>query len=60
MVRLSGFYLYERAGADGFFAGLKFDNTYAWVTRWNKDGKIVQVRAYLDSALVKQAIEENE
>jgi len=41
-------------------AGLKYDNTYAWVCRWNKDGQIVQVRAYLDSALVKQAIEENE
>ncbi|KAI9879772.1 MAG: hypothetical protein M1830_007214 [Pleopsidium flavum] len=48
-------------GADGgLLVGLKFDNTYAWVTRWNKDGKIVQVRAYLDSALVKQALEENE
>ncbi len=46
--------------ADELLAGLKFDNTYAWVTRWNKDAKIVQVRAYLDSALVKQAIEENE
>jgi ketosteroid isomerase-like protein len=40
--------------------GLKFDNTYAWVIRFNEDGQIVEVRAYLDSWMVKQAIEENE
>ncbi|KAI9800039.1 MAG: hypothetical protein M1833_003568 [Piccolia ochrophora] len=40
--------------------GLPFDNTYAWVTRWNTDERIVQVRAYLDSELVKEAIEQNE
>jgi hypothetical protein len=39
--------------------GLNFDNTYAWVCRF-EEGIIVQVRAYLDSAIVKQAIEENE
>jgi ketosteroid isomerase-like protein len=39
--------------------GLNFDNTYAWVCRF-EGGVIVQVRAYLDSAIVKQAIEENE
>ena len=40
--------------------GLYFDNTYAWVTRWNAEGQIVQVRAYLDSVLVAKAIFENE
>ena len=40
--------------------GLDFDNTYAWVLRFNEEGKVVQVRAYLDSALVQQAIVENE
>ena len=28
--------------------------------RFDEDGKVREVRAYLDSALVKQAIEENE
>ncbi|KAK7540559.1 uncharacterized protein J3D65DRAFT_615699 [Phyllosticta citribraziliensis] len=40
--------------------GLKFENTYAWCMRFNEDGQIVQVRAYLDSALIKQILEENE
>ena len=40
--------------------GLKFDNTYAWCMRFDENGIIVEVRAYLDSWMVKQAIEENE
>lgn len=28
--------------------------------RFNEEGQIVQVRAYLDSALIKQILEENE
>jgi hypothetical protein len=40
--------------------GLVFDNRYAWVTRWNATGYIVEVRAYLDSALVAAAIVGNE
>ncbi|KAI9688968.1 MAG: hypothetical protein M1822_000705 [Bathelium mastoideum] len=40
--------------------GLVYGNRYAWVHRWNEERKIVEVRAYLDSALVKQALEENE
>jgi len=39
--------------------GLPFDNCYAWNITV-KEGKIVQVRAYLDSALVKMALEQNE
>ena len=46
--------------ADTFRLGLKFDNTYAWCVRFDEDGIIVEVRAYLDSWMVKQAIEENE
>jgi|SRR5271167_469054 len=38
--------------------GLRFDNRYCWVCRF-ADGKIVEVRAYLDSALVAQLFEEN-
>lgn len=38
--------------------GLKFDNRYCWVMRF-KDQVVVEVRAYLDSALVARALEEN-
>src|ERR1700735_831336 len=38
--------------------GLRFDNRYCWVCRF-KDDKIVEVRAYLDSALVARPFEEN-
>ncbi len=38
--------------------GLKFDNRYCWVMRF-QDQVVVEVRAYLDSALVARAIEEN-
>jgi len=38
--------------------GLRFDNKYCWVTRF-ADGKVVEVRAYLDSALVQRLFDEN-
>ena len=39
--------------------GKPFDNRYCWVARFS-NGIIVEVRAYLDSALVQQLIDENE
>ncbi|MGB8935833.1 MAG: nuclear transport factor 2 family protein [Candidatus Nitrosopolaris sp.] len=39
--------------------GKPWPNTYCWVTRF-VDGLIVEVRAYLDSVLVQQMIDENE
>ncbi|KAI1335923.1 hypothetical protein F5Y15DRAFT_419380 [Xylariaceae sp. FL0016] len=39
--------------------GMKYDNTYSWSTRW-EDGKIVEVRAYLDGLLLNRALQENE
>lgn len=36
-----------------------FTNCYCWLVRW-KDGKIVQVRAYQDSFIATQLIENNE
>lgn len=47
--------LHSRATAKN---GLKFDNRYCWVCRF-EDDKIVEVRAYLDSALVARLFEEN-
>ena len=38
--------------------GLRFDNRYCWVCRFAK-GEIVEVRAYLDSALVARLFDEN-
>jgi uncharacterized protein len=38
--------------------GLRFDNRYCWVCRF-EDDQIVEVRAYLDSALVARLFEEN-
>jgi len=38
--------------------GFRFDNRYCWVTRF-ADGRIVEVRAYLDSAMVQRVLDEN-
>ena len=39
--------------------GKPFDNRYCWIARFS-NGTFVEVRAYLDSSLVKQLIDENE
>jgi ketosteroid isomerase-like protein len=39
--------------------GKPFDNRYCWIVHFS-EGTIVEVRAYLDSALVGRLIEENE
>jgi uncharacterized protein len=39
--------------------GKPFDNRYCWIVHFSK-GTIVEVRAYLDSALVQRLIDENE
>ena len=39
--------------------GKPFDNRYCWVARFS-NGTIVEVRTYLDSALVQRVIDENE
>jgi ketosteroid isomerase-like protein len=38
--------------------GMRFDNRYCWIVFF-EDGKIVRVRAYLDSAMVAQLFKEN-
>ena len=40
--------------------GLVFENTYSWSTRWNREGVILEVRVYVNSALLYKAITENE
>jgi ketosteroid isomerase-like protein len=39
--------------------GKPFDNRYCWIVHFS-DGTIVEVRAYLDSALVQRLVDENE
>ena len=39
--------------------GKPFNNRYCWIARF-PNGTMVEVRAYLDSALVQQLIDENE
>jgi uncharacterized protein len=39
--------------------GTNFANEYCWICQF-EEGKIINVRAYLDSALVKKMLEENE
>ena len=39
---------------------MKFDNTYSWCMRFDESGQVVQVRAYLNSWMVKEAIEQVE
>jgi len=39
--------------------GAPFNNRYCWVCRFENE-KIVEVRAYLDSALVQKLLDENE
>lgn len=39
--------------------GMRFDNRYCWVVRFEND-RIVQVRAYLDSALIQKLFDENQ
>jgi ketosteroid isomerase-like protein len=39
--------------------GMRFDNRYCWVVRFENE-RIVEVRAYLDSALVQKLVDENQ
>lgn len=39
--------------------GKPFNNTYCWIVKFENE-KIVEVRAYVDSALVQRVLDENE
>ena len=39
--------------------GMPFNNTYCWIVKF-ENGIIVNIRAYVDSALVQKIIDENE
>lgn len=39
-------------------SGMRFDNRYGWVMQF-EDATIIEVRAYLDSALVRKLLDDN-
>jgi ketosteroid isomerase-like protein len=39
--------------------GKPFNNTYCWIVRFENE-TVVEVRAYVDSALVQRVLDENE
>jgi len=39
--------------------GLTYDMVYCWIVKFDKNRKIVKVRAYLDTDLLTRAIEQN-
>ncbi|MEL7669883.1 hypothetical protein [Methanobacterium sp.] len=39
--------------------GMLFNNTYCWIVKFENE-IIIEVRVYVDSALVQKVIEENE
>ncbi|KAG8411250.1 hypothetical protein J3459_016462 [Metarhizium acridum] len=36
--------------------GQPYDNEYAWLMRWNDEGKIVEVRSYFDTMLSEKVL----
>ena len=36
--------------------GEPYNNEYAWLTRWNQDGKIVEIRSYFDSVMAEHVL----
>jgi len=40
--------------------GKPYHNFYCWIVTFSNDKKVIGIKAYLDSALLKQTIEENE
>jgi ketosteroid isomerase-like protein len=40
--------------------GGEYNNQYCWVVGFNKIGKIESVRAYLDTAKLRDVLEKNE
>ena len=50
----------EKQSISNDLHGKPFNNVYCWVCKFDSQGVIIQVRAYLDSARVQSLIDENE
>lgn len=42
------------------WTGQLYNQEYCWNLRWNKDRKVVQVRAYLDGVIIENGLVHNE
>lgn len=42
------------------WVGKEYNNQYCWVVGFNEEGRIESVRAYLDTAKLRDALEGNE
>ncbi|CAM1500418.1 Fc.00g095800.m01.CDS01 [Cosmosporella sp. VM-42] len=40
--------------------GEKYNNEYIWLTRWDDEGKIVEVRSYFDTLFAEKVLQEPE
>ena len=40
--------------------GMPYNNSYCWILKFNDDKQVTSIKAYLDSALLKEVIESNE
>ena len=38
--------------------GRPYNNEYIWLTTWNNEGKIVDIRSYFDSAMSEEALQD--
>lgn len=48
----------ETAGESVRKTGERYDNEYVWLTRWDKEGKIVEIRSYFDTMLAEQVLQD--
>jgi ketosteroid isomerase-like protein len=46
----------ETTGEATRITGEPYDNEYAWLMRWNGDGKIVEIRSYFDTLLSEKVL----
>lgn len=38
--------------------GAPYNNEYVWLTKWNDEGKIVEIKSYFDSAMSEELLNE--
>lgn len=38
--------------------GASYDNVYAFMTRWNEEGKMVEIRTYYDTLMAEQMLQD--
>lgn len=46
----------ESKGESTTRTGEPYNNEYVWLTRWNQEGKIVEIRSYFDSVMAEHVL----